>query len=168
MAADDESSSDEGFTFRDRRSRSSTLSDEAPASSAASPAPAFSASAAPSPTSAAGPASALLENDAADAAMGMMMGDDEEGDTGELPDVNAVLALFLGELRNLAWLRMGLVANPGTGKIERDLDQAKVAIDTVAFLAQQLELSVAPQERLPLKALVSDLQLNFVEQSKRT
>jgi len=165
MAADDESSSDEGFTFRDRRSRSSTLSDEAPASSAASPAPAFSA--APSPTSAAGPASALLENDAADAAMGMMMGDDEEGDTGELPDVNAVLALFLGELRNLAWLRMGLVANPGTGKIERDLDQAKVAIDTVAFLAQQLELSVAPQERLPLKALVSDLQLNFVEQSKR-
>jgi len=166
MAADDESSSDEGFTFRDRRSRSSTLSDEAPASSAASPAPAFSASAAPSPTSAAGPASALLENDAGDAAMGMM-GDDEEGDTGELPDVNAVLALFLGELRNLAWLRMGLVANPGTGKIERNLDQAKVAIDTVAFLAQQLELSVAPQERLPLKALVSDLQLNFVEQSKR-
>ena len=97
--------------------------------------------------------------------MGMMDGD--EGDTGELPDVNAVLALFLGELRNLAWLRMGLVANPGTGKIERDLAQAKVAIDTVAFLAQQLEPSIAPQERLPLKALVSDLQVNFIEQSKR-
>jgi hypothetical protein len=56
---------------------------------------------------------------------------------------------------------------PGTGEIERDLPQAKVAIDTVAFLATQLEPLVAPEERLPLKALVSDLQVNFVEQSKR-
>jgi len=88
-------------------------------------------------------------------------------DTAALPDVYSVLALFLGELRNLAWMRMGLIANPGTGQIERDLAQAKVAIDTVGFLASQLEPVVAPEERLPLKALVSDLQVNFVEQSKR-
>jgi hypothetical protein len=98
----------------------------------------------------------------ADAAAGM-----DEGNAGELPDVYSVLALFLGELRNLAWLRMGLVANPGTGQIERDMAQAKVAIDTVAFLAQQIEPYVPAQERLPLRALVSDLQMNFVEQSKR-
>jgi hypothetical protein len=91
----------------------------------------------------------------------------EDANTGELPDVYSVLALFLGELRNLAWLRMGLVANPGTGQIERDMAQAKVAIDTVAFLAQQIEPYMPAQERLPLRALVSDLQMNFVEQSKR-
>jgi hypothetical protein len=91
----------------------------------------------------------------------------EDANTGELPDVYSVLALFLSELRNLAWLRMGLVANPGTGQIERDMDQAKVAIDTVAFLAQQIEPYVPAQERLPLRALVSDLQMNFVEQTKR-
>ena len=85
----------------------------------------------------------------------------------ELPDIYSVLALFLGELRNLAWLRMGLVANPGTGKIERDLSQAKIAIDTVAFLATQIEPAVPAEEKLPLRALVSDLQINFVEQSKK-
>jgi hypothetical protein len=91
----------------------------------------------------------------------------EDGYPSELPDVYSVLAMFLGELRNLAWLRMGLVANPGSGQIERDLPQAKVAIDTVAYLASKLEPVVPPEERLPLKALVSDLQINFVEQSKR-
>jgi len=90
-----------------------------------------------------------------------------EGMGGALPDVYSVLALFLQELRSLAWLRMGLVANPSTGQIERDLDQARTAIDTVTFLAQQLDAVVAPEEKLPLKALVSDLQINFVEQSKR-
>ena len=30
---------------------------------------------------------------------------------------------------------MGLIANPATGEIERDLPQARVAIDTVEFLA---------------------------------
>ena len=96
-----------------------------------------------------------------------LLAENDGGEAGELPDIYAVLALFLGELRNLAWLRMGLVANPGTGQIERDMDQAKIAIDTVAFLAQQLEPTVAPQERLPLRALVSDLQINFVEQNKQ-
>ena len=95
-------------------------------------------------------------------------GGEEGGEGGELPDVYSVLALFLGELRNMAWLRMGLVANPATGQIERDMGQAQVAIDTVAFLAKQLEGVVAPEERVPLKALVSDLQVNFVEQTKRS
>ncbi len=89
------------------------------------------------------------------------------GGAQEIPDIYSILALFLGEVRNIAWLRMGLVANPSTGQIERDFDQARVAIDTVAFLADQLAPVVAPEERLPLQALVSDLQINFVEQTKR-
>ncbi len=90
-----------------------------------------------------------------------------EADESALPDVYSVLALFLGELRNLAWLRMGLVANPATGEIERDLPQARVAIDTAAFLADKLKNVVAPEERVPLQSLISDLQVNFVEQTKR-
>ncbi len=151
----DEKESNEGFTFRDRRR------------SAAADAPEPVAEPAPQP-----PAVSLDADDALtdEEAASLLAGDEnpEEGEAGELPDVYAVLALFLGELRNLAWLRMGLVANPGTGEIERDLPQAKVAIDTVAFLAQQLEPTVAPQERLPQRALVSDLQINFVEQTKRS
>ena len=140
---------EEGFTFRDRR-RLST--EEAPPASVSAPLPA----AAPEPE----PLSLDTTEGDSDSE-----GDDEE--SSEIPDVRSVLALFMGELRNLAWLRMGLVANPMTGEIEKDLAQAQLAINTVGFLADQLEPHVAPEERLPLKAMVSDLRLNFVEQSKR-
>lgn len=147
---------EESFTVHDRR-RFLTEDAEEAERPAAAPAPASSSAAAP-----------FFSPDAADEMQEPEgLGPDDYAGTGELPDVYSVLALFLGELRNLAWLRMGLVANPGTGQIERDMNQAKVAIDTVAFLASQLEPVVAPEERLPLKALVSDLQVNFVEQGKR-
>jgi len=158
MPADEEESS-EGFTFRDRRR--TAVPDAPEAAVPAADAPSAQPPAQPL-TAAFGMDDALTDEDAAS-----LLAGDESAGAGELPDVYSVLALFLGELRNLAWLRMGLVANPGTGQIERDLPQAKVAIDTVAFLAQQLEPTVAPQERLPLRALVSDLQINFVEQTKR-
>ena len=138
--------SEDGFVFRDRR-RSATEETVAPV-----------------------PASVpveLLDDEISEISEETDMAEMEGAEMGSLPDVYSVLALFLQELRSLAWLRMGLVANPSTGQIERDLEQARIAIDTVAFLAKQLEPAVAPEERLPLKALVSDLQINFFEQSKR-
>ncbi len=153
---------EEGFTVRDRRrfsvdsSGTTSSPDTSPAAVSAPLAePLIAASAMPSVDSEMEPGGDILEQG------------DEMYDAGQLPDVYSILALFMGELRNLAWLRMGLVANPGTGEIERDLPQAKIAIDTVGFLATQLEAVVAPDERLPLKAMVSDLQVNFLEQSKR-
>jgi hypothetical protein len=152
---------EEGFTFRDRRRQSTD--DTTPA---APPAPVVIASPDPEPES---PES--LDVMASEGMDGLFMGENEDGEDGEesseIPDVRSVLALFMGELRNLAWLRMGLVANPMTGQIEKDMAQAQIAINTVGFLAEQLEPHVAPEERLPLKAMVSDLRLNFVEQSKR-
>lgn len=151
----------EGFVVRDRRRY--LTEDDAPAA----PTQTAAVSVPQSPVAAESGAfddDATERNDLADG--GAYDGsEDEQG--GALPDVYSVLALFLGELRNLAWLRMGLVANPGTGQIERDMTQARIAIDTVAFLATKIEPVVPPEERLPLKALVSDLQVNFVEQSKR-
>lgn len=161
---------EEGFTVRDRRrflTEETTSPEEAPASEAATAAPARGSeiedeAEAPEATGGAPfPGNPYGLGELGEDADEEMAGD------GSLPDIYSVLALFLGELRNLAWLRMGLVANPGTGQIERDMAQAKVAIDTVAFLASQLEGTVPPEERLPLRALVSDLQINFVEQSKR-
>lgn len=141
---------EEGFTFRDRRRMN--VEDTSPAPT-------------PAPAPVVAEPAALVEDSGSDE---LESYDQEElGEPGEIPDVRSVLALFLGELRNLAWLRMGLVANPVTNEIEKDLMQAKMAIDTVAFLASQLEAHISPEERLPLKAMVSDLQLNFVEQSKR-
>ena len=151
---------EEGFTVRDRRRFSVDSTDTTSSSDNSAPtaAPAFAEpviTTSPTPNAEIETGGDILEDG------------DEMYDAGQLPDVYSILALFMGELRNLAWLRMGLIANPGTGEIERDLPQAKVAIDTVGYLATQLEAVVAPDERLPLKAMVSDLQVNFLEQSKR-
>ncbi|MES2463106.1 MAG: DUF1844 domain-containing protein [Armatimonadota bacterium] len=155
---------EEGFTVRDRRRVS--VDDSNVSSPATDSTAAAAAASVPDALPQVTEESAMTDEPLYEDEGFLGEGDDPQ-DAGQLPDVYSVLALFMGELRNLAWLRMGLVANPGTGQIERDLPQAKVAIDTVAFLATQLEPLVAPEERLPLKALVSDLQVNFVEQSKR-
>lgn len=157
MPAPEEES--EGFTVRDRR-RFTT--EEAPAAPSSEPSPTPAPAPVPSPEPIAMTAEDFGPIDESEE-MDEMMGEEN----GALPDVYSILLLFLNEMRSLAWLRMGLVANPSTGQIERDLQQAKVAIDTAAFLASELEPVVAPEERLPLRALISDLQMNFVEQNKQ-
>ena len=143
----------EGFTVRDRRRVNTEAADAPPAADAA----------AETGTTAAPEEAPPSERETEPAGTG------DAGDTedGSLPDVYSVLAMFLAELRALAWMRMGLISNPATGQFEKDMAQAKVAIDTAAFLAKQLEPTVPAEERLPLRAIVSDLQINFVEQSKK-
>jgi hypothetical protein len=90
-------------------------------------------------------------------------GDAEDPSGNPLPDVWSMLMYFMEQMQQIAWLRMGLIPEY---LAEKDLNQARVAVDTVAMLAKQLEAVIAPEERLPLQAMVSDLRLKFVEQSK--
>ena len=156
---------EEGFTIRDRR-RISLDNEEAPAESP--PASRNSGSGPLEEAVAPGVPQNMFAAVGSDSA-GEFEGDfvSDGAEENALPDIYSVLMLFLGEMRSHAWLRMGLVANPVTGMSERDLPQAKVAIDTAVFLAGQIEGVLPPEERLPLRAMISDLQINFVEQSKR-
>jgi len=79
-------------------------------------------------------------------------------------DVYGVLRYCIALLQGHAWQAMGLVPNPINNKIERDLDQAKVAVDCVAYLVQQLEPGAAPDELPGLRSLLSDLRINFARQ----
>ena len=90
----------------------------------------------------------------------------EEG-SGEfsLPDVRDLLTEYLLVLRDVAVLRLGLAPNPGTGQLEPDPPQARIAIDTMVFLAGQIEPFLHPDESLPLKSMLSDLQLAYVRQA---
>lgn len=150
---------EEGFTIRDRRRSAAPPAEAAPPPAAAEPTP-------PVPVADDKPDAAVTPYGEGMEGTGEMDGMGE-GDPNALPDVYSILALFMGELRNIAWLRMGLVANPATGEMETDMEQAKVAINTVGFLASQLEPVIAPEEKLPLRALVSDLQINFSQQAAK-
>ena len=88
---------------------------------------------------------------------------------GELPpvDVHSLIAYFIGVLGAQAWQWLGLAKNPVTGQVTQDLEQAKIAIDVIGFLAEQLEPKLTPSEQGDLRALVSDLRINFVQQSSK-
>ena len=65
-----------------------------------------------------------------------------------------------------AWLGMGLVADPVTNEIHKDMDGARTAIDTVEFIAKRIEDKLDPTMQRELKNLLNDLRLNYIEQMK--
>jgi len=83
-------------------------------------------------------------------------------------DTYSLIGLFIGLLSAKAWEMMGLRVKPGTDKIERDLDQARTAIDTIDFLVQKLKTRIPELERSGLESTVGDLKLNFVRVSQQT
>lgn len=94
---------------------------------------------------------------------------DSEGFPHELPRLTVRDRLFMciDVLQQGAWISMGLVADPATGQIEKDMAGAKTAIDCVAFLVEKVEGDLDESIRRELRRIVSDLRINFVQQSSR-
>ncbi len=82
-----------------------------------------------------------------------------------VPTVYDILGLAVGLLQEQAWQRMGIRLAPGAKEVEKDLVQAKIAIDTIVFITDQLVPHVGEEERKALRGLIGDLQINFVRQS---
>ena len=91
----------------------------------------------------------------------------EPGEEVGTADVYSLIQWMILMLSESAWQWMGLHMNPATRKVERDLAQAKLAIDSVVFLADQVAPHVSEEQRRAYRALVSDLRVNFVQQSQR-
>lgn len=76
-----------------------------------------------------------------------------------------LIPLFINILERVAWQKMGLVVNPQTQEIEKDLQQARVAIDSYTALLEHLGENIEPETKTALKARLTDLKLNFASQS---
>lgn len=76
-----------------------------------------------------------------------------------------LLVWMLGVLGAKAWQGMGLVPNPGSGKIEKDMADAKIAIDAFAAVLDAMRPQLDAQARRDTEALLTTLRLNFVEKS---
>lgn len=79
--------------------------------------------------------------------------------------VQGVLRFSVEMLSNRAWVCMGLTPNPMTGKIDRNLPEAKRAIDVLGALAPHAETDADPNEKRELRNLLADLRVNFLRQS---
>jgi hypothetical protein len=83
------------------------------------------------------------------------------------PPLLDLVQTFLNVLAARAWQHMGLVPDPTSGKVERRLDEAQVAIDAAAALAEVLRPRVGERDRREIETLITNLRLNFVEQKSR-
>lgn len=76
------------------------------------------------------------------------------------------LSLVLS-LYNSAWISMGKIASPVTGRVEKDLDAARGSIDLLETLRVKTKGNVSPEEERVLVNCLSTLQLNYVEENSR-
>jgi len=72
-----------------------------------------------------------------------------------------LLQIFLGVLDQVAWQRMGLVVNPQTQKIEKDMEQARAAIDCYEAILRVLDGHIDPDTKRRLDVRLTDLKLNY-------
>ena len=78
--------------------------------------------------------------------------------------INPLFVHLVISLESAAWFQMGKVASPITGKIERDLDQAKVSIDLLVMLQEKTKGNLLAEEQQILQNAVYTLQLNYVDE----
>jgi hypothetical protein len=91
---------------------------------------------------------------------------DESPDVPSTHSIYEVAAYCAGMLINEGFTRLGLIADPQTGKAAMDLPSARVAIDCVAALVQVLDepSSTLPESmRREVKRTLNDLRLNYID-----
>src|SRR3954470_7406579 len=81
-------------------------------------------------------------------------------------DIYAVLAVMIDQMSAIAWQKLGLQPDWGTGRIEKDIDQAKVAIDITTHLSTFIEPQLEEEDKRRIHGLIRDLRLNYVQKSQ--
>ena len=79
-------------------------------------------------------------------------------------ELNDLLGFFIGILSEKAWQHMGFRLIPGKSELEKDMVKAKVAIDCTAFLTEKMIPSLSADEARMIRAMLADIQLNYVKQ----
>jgi len=90
---------------------------------------------------------------------------EQMSDEGKELDINFFQLVL--SLQAAAWQQMGKVASPITGKVERDLDQAKVSIDILDMIQKKTKGNLSSEEQRLLDHTQHDLHLNFVDEVKK-
>lgn len=74
--------------------------------------------------------------------------------------------LVLG-LQSQAWMLLGKVANPMTGKIDKNMEAAKGTIDILRMMEVKTKGNLSSQEGELLKGAISQLEINYVAETEK-
>ena len=67
----------------------------------------------------------------------------------------------------LALQQLGKLVSPITGKVERDLRQARITIDMLVMIREKTAGNLQPEEQRIINAVLTELQMNYLDESKR-
>jgi hypothetical protein len=73
---------------------------------------------------------------------------------------------MVDQMSAIAWQKLGLQPDFMTGKLEKNLEEAKVAIDLTTHLASFIEPRLEDDDKREIHNLVRNLRLNYVEKAK--
>ncbi len=79
-------------------------------------------------------------------------------------DIDSLLSFFIGLTSTKALQYMGIPLKQGEEPV-KDLEKARLAIDTTMLLVEKLEPHVEAEERAQLRQVLSNLQFAFLRES---
>lgn len=65
------------------------------------------------------------------------------------------------------WQQLGKIANPITGKIDKNLEHAKYSIDMLSLLKEKTKGNLTDEESKTLQEMIANLQMNYVDEAKK-
>lgn len=83
------------------------------------------------------------------------------------PSSSPYFLTLVQSLATAALQQLGKIAHPFTGKVERNLPEAKVTIDILVALKEKTAGNLSTEEARAIGNALATLQLNYVEESRR-
>jgi len=80
------------------------------------------------------------------------------------PNHNILFMQLIIQNQQIAMMAMGKIKNPVTDKIERNLEHAKIYIDTLDMLLAKTKGNLSEYEEKFLTETLKDLKLNYVDE----
>ena len=80
--------------------------------------------------------------------------------------VNELFVALIVQLHYGAWVQLGKVSDPVSGKPARNLESAKASIDLLGALQEKTRGNLHEEEEKLLSRLLLELRMNYVEELK--
>ncbi len=85
----------------------------------------------------------------------------------EISKHDQILAGLVMSLQAASMQHLGKIQNPMTGKVERDLEQARGSIDLLEMLKVKCRTDTPPEIVQMMDTAVMELQMNFMDEMKK-
>lgn len=88
----------------------------------------------------------------------------EESPQGKVPEASFISLIYF--LMTIALQHLGVMKNPITDKVEKNLELAKYSIDSLGIVKEKTKGNLTKDEERFLESALTDLKLSYVKATK--